>query len=98
MKKLITIILVLIMTFFNAPQKGADQPHVTAEKPPHTAITITVATIITATMEIIVMAATMITEIMVMAATMITEIMVMAATMITVMMTIMVQITTKTMS
>ena len=42
MKKLITIILVLIMTFFNAPQKGADQPHVTAEKPPHTAITITV--------------------------------------------------------
>ena len=41
MKKLITIILVLIMTFFNAPQKGADQPHVTAEKTPQTAITTT---------------------------------------------------------
>ena len=39
MKKLITIILAMIMTFFSAPQKGADQPHVTAEKPPQTAIT-----------------------------------------------------------
>ena len=42
MKKLIIIILAMIMTFFSAPQKGADQPHVTAEKTPHTAITITV--------------------------------------------------------
>lgn len=42
MKKLITIILALIMTLFSTPQNGADQPHVTAEKPPHTAITITV--------------------------------------------------------
>jgi len=42
MKKLITIILALIMMFFSAPNQGADQPHVTAEKPPHTAITIMV--------------------------------------------------------
>ncbi len=42
MKKLITIILALIMMFFSAPQKGADQPHVTIEKPPQTAITTTV--------------------------------------------------------
>ena len=42
MKKLITIILAMIMTFFSAPQKGADQPHVTAEKTPQTAITTTV--------------------------------------------------------
>ena len=42
MKKLITIILALIMTLFSAPQKCADQPHVTAEKPPQTAITTTV--------------------------------------------------------
>ena len=42
MKKLITIILAMIMTFFSAPQKGANQPHVTAEKPPQTAITTTV--------------------------------------------------------
>ena len=42
MKKFITIILALIMTFFSAPQKGADQPHVTAEKTPQTAITTTV--------------------------------------------------------
>ncbi len=40
MKKLITIILSLIMTLLTAPQKGADQPHVTAEKPPQTAITV----------------------------------------------------------
>ena len=38
MKKLITIILALIMTIFSAPQKGEDQPHVTAEKTPQTAI------------------------------------------------------------
>ena len=42
MKKLITIILALIMTLFSAPQKCADQPHVTAEKPPQTAVTVTV--------------------------------------------------------
>ena len=42
MKKLITIILAMIMTFFSAPQKGANQPHVTAEKPLQTAITTTV--------------------------------------------------------
>ena len=38
MKKLITIILAIIMTFFSAPQKGANQPHVTAEKTPQAAI------------------------------------------------------------
>ncbi len=38
MKKLITIILAIIMTFFSAPQKGADQPHVTAVETPQTAI------------------------------------------------------------
>ena len=32
MKRIITIILALIMTFFNAPQKSAEQQHVTAEK------------------------------------------------------------------
>ena len=42
MKKLITIILALIMTLFSTPQKGADQPHVTAEKTQQTAITTTV--------------------------------------------------------
>lgn len=42
MKKLITIILALIMTLFSAPNQGADQPHVTAEKPPQTAVTVTV--------------------------------------------------------
>ena len=42
MKKLITIILALIMTLFSIPQKDADQPHVTAEKTPQTAITTTV--------------------------------------------------------
>ena len=41
MKKLITIILAMIMTFFSAPNQGTDQPHVTAEKPPQTAITTT---------------------------------------------------------
>ena len=39
MKRLITIILALIITFFTAPQNGADQPPVTAEKTPQTAIT-----------------------------------------------------------
>ena len=39
MKKLITIILALIMTLLTAPQKGADRPPVTAEKPPQTTIT-----------------------------------------------------------
>ena len=39
MKKLITIILALIVTLITAPQKVADQPHVTAEKPPQTSIT-----------------------------------------------------------
>ena len=42
MKKLITIILALIMTLFTAPQKGADRPPVTAEKPPQTVVTVTV--------------------------------------------------------
>ena len=42
MKKLITIILAMIMTFFSAPQKGANQPHMTAEKTPQTAITVQV--------------------------------------------------------
>ena len=42
MKRLITIILALIMTLITAPQKGADQPHVTAEKPPQRAIATTV--------------------------------------------------------
>ena len=38
MKKLITIILALIMTLFTAPNRGADQPPVTAVKTPQTAI------------------------------------------------------------
>ena len=42
MKKLITIILALIMTLFTAPNQGADQPHVNAEKTPQTAITVQV--------------------------------------------------------
>ena len=42
MKKLITIILALIMTLFSTPQKGADQPPVTAVKTPEMAITTTV--------------------------------------------------------
>ena len=42
MKKLITIILALIMMFFSAPNQGADQTPVTAEKPPQTAITVQV--------------------------------------------------------
>ena len=42
MKKLITIILAIIMTLFSAPNQGADQPPVTTEKTPQTAITTTV--------------------------------------------------------
>ena len=42
MKKLITIILAIIMTLFTAPQKGADRPPMTAEKPPKTVVTVTV--------------------------------------------------------
>ena len=42
MKKLITIILAIIMTFFSAPNQGANQSPVTAEKTPQTAITTTV--------------------------------------------------------
>ena len=42
MKKLITIILALIMTFFTAPQKSADVPLVTAVETPLTAITVQV--------------------------------------------------------
>ena len=42
MKKLITIILALIMTLFSTPQKGADQPPVTAVNTPQTAITVQV--------------------------------------------------------
>ena len=38
MKRVITIILALIMALFTAPQKGADQPHVTAVKTPQTGI------------------------------------------------------------
>ena len=42
MKKLITIILAIIMTFFSAPNQGADQTHVTVEKTPQSAITVQV--------------------------------------------------------
>ncbi len=42
MKRLITIILALIIMFFSASRKDADQPHVTAEKTPQTAITVQV--------------------------------------------------------
>ena len=42
MKKLITIILSLIMTFFAVPNQSADQTHVAAVNPPQTAITIMV--------------------------------------------------------
>ena len=38
MKRLITIILALIMMFFTAPNRSADQPHLTAVKTPQTAI------------------------------------------------------------
>ena len=42
MKKLITIILALIMTLYSDISHGADELHMTAEKPLHTAITTTV--------------------------------------------------------
>ena len=38
MKRLITIILVIIMTIFTTSQKGADEPRVNAVKTPQTAI------------------------------------------------------------
>ena len=40
MKKLITIILALIMTFFSAPNQNTDQAHMTAVETPQTAITV----------------------------------------------------------
>jgi len=40
MKRLITIILAIIMALFTAPNRNADQPPVTAVKPPQTAITV----------------------------------------------------------
>ena len=40
MKRLITIILALIMMLFTVPNQSADQPPVTAVKPPQTAITV----------------------------------------------------------
>ena len=42
MKRLITIILAIIMALFTAPNRNADQPPVTAVKPPQTAITVQV--------------------------------------------------------
>ena len=42
MKRLITIILALIMALFTAPNQSADQPAVTAQKTPQTAITVQV--------------------------------------------------------
>ena len=38
MKRIITIILALIMALFTAPNRSADQPHVTAVETPQTAI------------------------------------------------------------
>ena len=38
MKRLITIILAIIMALFTAPNRSADQPHLTAVKTPQTAI------------------------------------------------------------
>ena len=38
MKRLIALILALIMTLFTAPNRSADQPHLTAVKTPQTAI------------------------------------------------------------
>ena len=40
MKRIITIILALIMALFATPNRGADQPPVTAVKTPQTAITV----------------------------------------------------------
>ena len=42
MKRIITIILALIMALFTAPNRGADQPPVTAPEMPQTAIVIQV--------------------------------------------------------
>ena len=42
MKRLITIILALVLTLITAPQKGAEEQSVTAEKTPQTAITTSV--------------------------------------------------------
>lgn len=42
MKRLITIILAFIMAFFTSPSRGADEPPVTAEKPPQAEITTSV--------------------------------------------------------
>ena len=42
MKRLITIILAIIMTLLSTPQKTTDEPPVTAEKTPQTAITVQV--------------------------------------------------------
>ena len=42
MKKLTTIILAIIMTLLSTPQKATDEPPVTAEKTPQTAITVQV--------------------------------------------------------
>ena len=42
MKRLITIILAFIMAFFTSPSRGADEPPVTAEKPPQAEITVSV--------------------------------------------------------
>ena len=39
MKRLITIILAFIMAFFTSPSQGADEPPVSAEKPPQAEIT-----------------------------------------------------------
>lgn len=42
MKRLITIILAIIMALFTAPNRSADQPHLTAVETPQTAVTVTV--------------------------------------------------------
>ena len=42
MKRLITIILAIIMALFTAPNRSADQPHLTAVETPQTAITVQV--------------------------------------------------------
>jgi hypothetical protein len=42
MKRVITIILTLIMALFTAPNRSADQPHLTAVETPQTAVTVTV--------------------------------------------------------
>ena len=42
MKRLITIILAFIMAFFTSPSQSADEPPVSAEKPPQAEITVSV--------------------------------------------------------